>query len=644
MFEFVRKHTRILQFILVLLILPSFVVFGIQGYDNFMDDTGVVAKVGRQEITQAELDNAHRNVVDRIRSQQPDADPSTFDTPEFRQRTLDMLLRERTLGAAARDQRLFVPDARLTRVFATSPEFAPFRNANGTLNTQLLESQGVVPAQFAERLRNDLALGQVLSGVESTGLTSKTSNRLAVEALFQVRDVQWMMFSAKDHAARLNPTPEQLRAFFEEPAMKAAFQLPERADVQYVVLDLEALKQRVTVSEEDLRKSYEQNQARYTQPEERLASHILIKAEKSAPAGERQAARARAEKVLAEVRANPGAFAELARKNSEDPGSATEGGNLDYFGRGAMTKPFEDAVFGMKKGEISGLVESDYGFHIIQLNDIRGGQVQPFEAVRAQIEDDARRQLAQRNYAEAAEKFTNLVYEQSDSLQPVADELKLTVQTASQIQRRPGGKDQGPVLGSAKLLAALFDPATRSKGRNTEAVEVAPSVLASARVVKYYPQAKPALAQVEAQVRERWIAREAVKAARQEAQQKLEAWKKAPDTAQLPAAVQMSRRLVFNQPPAVLDAALRVPENSLPGWTLADLGDEGTALIKVNKVLPLQISKEEQQATEGQFATYWAKAEADAYLRALKREHKAEVVTAPAAKKSEEDDEGPGQP
>lgn len=624
MFDFVRKHNKLFQIILVLLILPSFIFLGVQSSD-LGGGGDVVAKVGSQKIMQAELDNAVRTMAERVRSQQPDTDAALFDTPEFKQRALDALIHDYTLNAAAYDQRVRASDSRLQRIFATSPDFAPFRNADGTINSQLLEAQGISSAQFAERLRQQITVSQVIGGVENTGTVSKVANRLAVEALFQVREVQWRKFEPKAYAAQLNPTPEQLRKFFDEPAMSAAFREPEHADVQYVVLDLDSLKSRVSVSEDDLRKSYEQNIKNYTQPEERRASHILVKAEKSAPAADRQAAKAKAEKLLAELRKNPAQFAELARKNSEDPGSAANGGDLEFFGRGNMTKPFEDAVFSLKKGQISDVVESDFGYHIIELTDLRGGQAQPFEAVRAQIEDDARKQLAQRLYADAADKFTNIVYEQSDSLKPVADELKLTVQTASNVLRNPGAKDQG-VLGNTRLLQALFDPANRSKARNTEAIEAGPSRLVSARIVKYYPDAKPPFEQVEAKVRERWITRESVRAARLDAEQKLAAWKQAPDKADLPAAVQMSRRLVFSQPPAVLDAALRLPEKQLPAWQVVDLGDEGFALIKVNKVLPLQIVPEEEKATQTQFTNYWAKAEAEAYLKALQREYKTKVL------------------
>lgn len=625
MFDFVRKHTRILQLLLLILILPSFVVFGLQGYSKFADNEGVVAKVGKQSITQAEWDNAHRNFVERVRSQQPNVDASQFDTPEARRQSLDALVRQYVLAEAAADQKLSISDNRLLRQFTTDPRFAGLFNPDGSFNKGVLEARGMTPNQFVAMVRQEMVLGQVLGGVQATGQTSLLSNRQAVEALFQVREVQWTKFEPKQYAAQLNPTVEQLQAFYKDPANAAWLTAAEKADVQFVVLDLDALKQRVTVSEDDLRRSYKENASRYSTPEERRASHILIKVDAAASADQKKAARAKAEGLLAQVKQNPAQFAELARKNSDDPGSAANGGDLDYFGHGAMVKAFDEAAFKLKKGEISGLVETEYGFHIIQLTDVRGGTAQPFEAVRAQIEDEARKQLAQRQYAESAERFTNTVYEQSDSLKPVADELKLPLQTMTGVLHVPGDKDQGP-LSNRRLLDALFDANNRAKARNTEAIEVGTNKLVSARVVKYSPAALRAFDEVKDELRSRWVADAAAKAARADADKKLAAWQAAPDKAELPAAVKMSRKTMFSQPPLVLDAALRVPEKQLPAFTLVDLGADGVAVLKVNKVLPLEISAQELKETQNQFGSYWGRAEADAYYQALKRKYKVEYL------------------
>lgn len=625
MFDFVRKHNRILQILLILLILPSFVVFGIQGYSSFSSDEGVVAQVGSQKIMQAEWDNANRNVAENYRAQQPGVDAKLFDTPEFKSKSLDSLVRQSVLSVAAFDQNLSAPVSRLVRAFATDPRFASLRNPDGSLNKQLLEAQGMTPARLEALLRQELTMAQVLGGVQSTGQTSSVATKAALEAMFQVRDVQWMKFEPKAYAAALSPGVDQLQAFYKDPANSGWLTEPEKADVQFLVLDLEALKTRVSVNEDDLRRSYKENEKRFTVPEERRARHILVEVKKDASVEQKKAARAKAEQLLAQLQKNPSQFAELAKKNSDDPGSAANGGDLDFFGRGAMTKAFEDAAFALKPGQISDVVESDYGFHIILLTEVRGGQTQPYEAVKAQLEDDARKQLAQREFASVAEKFTNGVYEQSDSLKPTADELKLQIQSASGVLRDPGSKDQG-VLSNRRVLDALFDPTNRSKARNTEAIEVGPSKLVSARIVKYSPATRQPFEAVQTQLRERWIATEALKAARKDAEGKMALWKQSPDKSQLPASVQMSGKTIYNQPPVVLESALRIPEKQLPAWTVVDLGPEGVALLKVNKVLPMQISEQELGEAQSQYGGYWGKAEADAYYRALKRQYKVQFV------------------
>ncbi|WP_457325860.1 peptidylprolyl isomerase, partial [Roseateles sp. P5_E11] len=495
MFEFVRTHNRLFQFVLLLLILPSFALVGMQGYTSMMGgaNTGVASVDGRK-ITQAEWDVAQREQADRIRRQSPGVDAKLLDTPEVKRQALENLVNERTLKAAAEHQH-FTPSAESVNArFWNDPQFAFLRNPDGTVNKALLAAQGMTPSIFMERLRQDYAVRQVTAPIESSAAVGAASPKLAFDALLQQREVQLQRFDVKDFAAKLNPSDADVEAFYKEPANAAKFQLPESAQIQYVVLDLDALKKDVKFSEDDLQNYYKENAARYGVPEERRASHILIKVERNAPAEERAKAKAKAEEILAQVRKNPGEFAALAKKNSQDEGSGANGGDLDFFSRGAMVKEFDAAVYAMKQGEISNLVETDFGYHIIQLTGTRGGDKKPFEAVRTEVENEVRKQLAQRRYSEAAEQFGNLVYEQSDSLQPAADKLKLQVQTAT-VQRQPQPGAAGP-LASPKLLEAVFgNDALRNK-RNTEAVETGPSQLVSAHVTQHNPARVPPLADV----------------------------------------------------------------------------------------------------------------------------------------------------
>jgi len=621
MFEFVRSHTRLMLGLMVLLIFPSFVFFGIQGYSRFTDGSAAtVAKVDGVSITRAEWDAAHQRQVSRLQRQAPNIDIKLFETPEMKRQTLDGLVQERLLLTVAERQHLSPTQERLARLFRTDPQFASLRDPDGFVNKDVLASQGLTSEMFLRQLRLEFAMQQVLAGIRGSAIGPAAAASASLDALLQRREVQFERFDPAAFAARVQPTEADLEAFHKEHAAK--FTAPEQAEIEYVVLDLETLARDMTVPEAELRNYYEQNIARYTVAEERRASHILIKADKDKPAAERSQAKARAQSLLDEVRKNPAAFTELARKNSEDTGSAAQGGDLDFFGRGAMVKPFEDAVFAMKPGEVSPVIETDFGYHVIQLTAVRGGDKKPFGAVRAEIETEVRKAMAQKTYAEKAEQFTNTVFEQPDSLQPVLDKLKLTKRTAT-VTRTPAEGATG-ALASPKLLAAVFTNDVIRNKRNSEAVEVAPNQMAAARIVKHSPSRTLALAEVKDQVRQQVVAQQAAVLARKEGAARLAAVRA--DTAlALPTTATLSRSQSQGLPRQVIDAVFGADAAKLPQAVGVDLGEQGYLVARVSKVLPRDPLPGGDGPLRMQYAAAWANVEADAYLASLRKRHKVEV-------------------
>jgi peptidyl-prolyl cis-trans isomerase D len=291
-------------------------------------------------------------------------------------------------------------------------------------------------------------------------------------------------------------------------------------------------------------------------------------------------------------------------------------------------KPVEDAIFSLKKGEIGNVVESDFGFHIVKLTDIREAKQKTFEEVRPELEAQMQQQQAQRKFAEVAETFSNSVYEQPDSLKPAADKLKLQVQTATNVQRTPAKGATG-ALANPKFLAALFAPDSLDKKRNTEAIEVAPSTLVSGRIAQYTAAHTLAFADVKDKVRARVVAVRSAELAKKEGMDKLAAWKANPASAQLPAAVLVSRQETQQQPASVVESALRADPTALPSFAGVDLGEQGYAIVKVNKVVPREapsadVAKQELQ----QYEQWWASAEGLAYYNLLKTRFKAQVLVA----------------
>ena len=637
MFDLIRKHIKIMQILLFILIVPSFVLFGIDGYSKFRDQGDAVAVVDGQKILQTEWDNAHKNEIERIRASMPSLDPKLLDSPEAKYATLERLVRDRVIAAAATKQNLTASDQRLARDLQENPSIAALRKSDGSLDVerykQLVGAQGLSPEMFEARVRADIAARQVLAGMGASGMTSPATADIALNAFFERREVQLARFNTADYASKLTLTDAQLEQYYKD--NPAFFQAQEQANIEYVVLDIESIRKTIMLNPDEVKSYFDQNTQRLASKEERRASHILIASPKTASAADRQAAKAKADTLLAEVQKTPDSFADVAKKNSQDPGSAVNGGDLDFFGMGAMTKPFEDAAFSMKKGDISPVVETEFGYHIIRVTDIKAPKQKTFEEMRPEIEVDLKKQQAQKKFAEVAESFTNSVYEQADSFKAVAEKLKLEVKTANNVQRKPAPGTAGP-LANVKLLNAIFAPDAIEKKRNTEAVDLGSSQLVSARVLQYTPASTLPFAQVKDRAKERLMAVQGAEQARKDGAAKLAAWQAAPASADTPESAVVSRDQSTKLPGNLVEAALRADSAKLPALVGVDLGAQGYAVVKITKVLERETKGDTVTQDRQQYTQWWSNAEAAAYYNVLKDRFKAEIkVAKPTAKKDD---------
>ncbi|GAB3538631.1 SurA N-terminal domain-containing protein [Noviherbaspirillum agri] len=638
MFEFIRTHRRLMQFLLLLFIFPSFAFFGLEGYTRFREGDNAVAKVAGQSITQQELDAAQREQMERFRQMfGGQFDPAMLDTPEAKQSILDGLITQRAVALEAARNRLSVSDQALQQTILNVPGLVgPDGKFDVERYKSLLAAQGMTPAMYEARLRHDLALQQVSEAVQTTAFAPKSVALRLSELNDQERDIQELPFKSADYVPQVKVTEEMLRAYYEK--QSSQFEIPEQVRAEYVVLSSDVVAAQISVSDADIKSYYEQNAKRFAEEEQRRASHILIKAGKDASAAEKAAAKEKAEKLLTQVRKNPADFAKVAKENSDDPGSAERGGDLDFFGRGMMVKPFEDAAFALKEGEISNVVESDFGFHIIQLTGIKPATAKNLEEVKGQIAAEIKKQLAAKKFAEMAEQFTNLVYEQSESLKPAAEKLGLKVETAGGLTRTPN-PDVSPnaPFNHPKFLSALFsDDAIKNK-RNTEAVEVAPSTLISGRVIEYKPVTKRPFDEVKAIIAERVTRIEAAKLAKQAGKAKLAALQSNGEAAEFGAPKTVSRTKNQGLQREALLAVMKADVNKLPGLVGVDLGEQGYAIYRINKVgQPADPDLARRQAEQQQIADALAQLETAAYLDALKKKAKVEIVKPIATKPESE--------
>lgn len=627
MFDTIRNHKKYLMGFLLILIIPSFVLFGIEGYTRFNESGEPVASVDGTDITKAEWDQAHQVESQRLREAMPTLDAKLLEGDEARYATLERLVRDRVLATAAQKLNLFTSDQRLASELQQNQAIAALRKPDGSLDVEayraLVARQGMTPEMFEARVRADLSQRQVAQSIVGSGFAPVGLATVSLNAFFERREIQIARFNAADFAASVKPSDAEIETFYN--ANGPLFQAPEQADVEYLVLDAASLQASLTLNEADVRAYYDQNAGRLAGSEERRARHILLTVPAGAPAADKEAVRAKATALLEQLRKSPATFAEVAKAQSQDPGSAANGGDLDFFARGAMVKPFEDVAFSLSKGGISDLVETEFGFHIIQLTDIKTPPQRSFESMKSEIEAELKQQQAQKQFAEAAETFSNLVYEQADSLKPAADRLKLEIRTAQGVKRQPQGATGA--LTNERLLAALFSPDAIDKKRNTEAIETGSNQLMAARVVKHSPARTLPLEEVREAVRARLVVQRSAELAREAGEKQLQGAKAGGVPTGLSASQTVSRENAQGLAQPVLTAALSTDPKSLPAWVGVSLGNEGYAVVKVEKVLPREARAAQALTQEvQQYSQWWAGAESLAYYEVLKTRFKARIL------------------
>jgi len=583
MFELVHKRKRIAQVILALLIIP-FAFFGLEYYTRNTGQSDAVATVNGSAITQREFAEELRRQQERLRQAfGANVDVEALDTPDTRRALLESLIAQRLVADAALRAGLTVSDATLRQTIASVPAFQSEGQFSRPTYEALLRAQGETPQSFEARLRLDMLIARLGEAVGGTAIVSRTVAERVDALLGERRELREALVEAKPFLGQAKAGEAQVRAYFD--ANPDEFRVPEQVRAEYLVLSADALREGEPVSEKALKAAYDSRASQYRVAEQRRASHILVSTEEEAT------------RLAAEARKSPARFAELAKKHSQDPGSAEKGGDLGYFGRGMMVPAFEEAAFRQKEGEIGAPVKSDFGWHVIRVTGVQAAKVKPFSEVRAELAEELAREQAGRRFVESAEAFANTVYEQSDSLRPAAERFKLALRTSGWITRTPN--PEAGVLASPKLLRALFsDDAVKAK-RNTDAVEVSPGVLVSARVLEHKASSQRKFEDVRADIERRLRAEEAARLAREAGEAKLAALRKGGDaglTWGAPKAV--SRRSAQGVPAGALRPLLAADSGKLPAFAGAPRGTEGYMLYRVDKVLEAEARPDAQRDAE----------------------------------------------
>jgi len=627
MFESIRTHRRWLMPLLVVAVFLPFVFSGIYGFTRFLGDDNTVAKIDGEPVSQQELEAAQRDRIERmVQMLGPNVDTRMFDTPQMRASTLESILSEKAIQHEAARLHLSVSDARLQELIASIPQFQQNGKFDYDTYLRLLASRGFTEASFEARVRSDVGRQTLDAGVTAGAMLPHA----VVERL-------WALESERRQIRRLQLRPEEFlaKAAVSEDAIKADYEAnkdqyrsPERAKGEFLVLRLSDLAARATVSEAALREFYDKNKSRWAGVEQRRASHILITAGKDGSAPDKAAARAMAEELLRQVRAKPADFARLAREKSKDPGSAAQGGDLGWFGRSMMTKPFEDAAFALKQGQISDVVESDFGFHIILVTGVKGTETKPFEEVRATIEAEMRKQAAQKAYAELAEQFTNYVYEQADGLAGAAEKFKLPLQTVDELTRQglPQQSDKAALF-TPGVLEAVFSPDALEKHRNTKAIDVGNNTLVSVHVSAYTPSALRPLEEVRASIKAKLERQAAAQLAHQAGEARLVQLRQSADDRGFEPPRDLARRDTQFLPAAAINSIMSIPPDRLPSYVGVDQPDGVYAIIHVLSVhTDASADAAARSAEEKNLVERVGNAEQSAYVQALRERFDARVT------------------
>lgn len=582
MLEAIRKHAQgWLAKVILGLIAVTFALFGIDSYMSGDRSGGLVAEVGDVGISRDELTRETQAQTDRMREALgPAFDPAVAETAEFRKQVLDSLIERKALLQDAQKLKILAPDAYIAAVLAQIPAFQQDGKFSQQRYEAVLRQNGRTPVAFENELRQNFMLEVATSPVTLAAFPSNASLMQLARLVAQQREIAWVDLPASAVAEQVKVTPADVER--EYVANKAAFTEPEQIRAEYLVLDMAAVAAGIEVSEQAVADYYAANAARFGQPEQRNASHILIAADKNADAATRAKARAKANELAQILQKTPGRFAELARAESQDPGSAAQDGSLGSFARGMMVKPFEDAVFGMKPNEIRGPVESDFGYHIIRLDGIEPAKVAPLTEVRAAVVEELRKQQAQKAFADLAENFSNQVYENATSLQPAAATARLSVQQSGWM----AAKTAPAPFNHATLSAALFSAESIKSKQNTEAIEVAPGTLVAARVIEHKPARLRPLAEVSAAIETGLRAKQGIKLLAEKGEATIQALARGEEAGLAWSAF----RVVGRQPSAELDAAgvkavFRVKADKLPAYTGFARPDGSYRIVRVSRVL-----------------------------------------------------------
>ncbi|NLS13879.1 peptidylprolyl isomerase [Vibrio sp. SM6] len=466
------------------LIILSFIFTGVGGLVG--NGGNAAAKVGNNEIPRGEFEIAYQNERNRMQAQMGDyfaqllADPAYVE--QFRRSVLDRMINDALIDQQAQSMGLRVSDAQVRSEILAMTEFQRDGQFDQEIYQAALRRAGFTPDSFASYMRSQMVRDQLMAALSTSEFSLPNEIALQGKLFTQTRDIRTLTIGLQEFADKVTLNEEQIQQYYEQnPEM---FTRPEQVKVSYVELSANALKEQIEISDEQAEQHYQQQLDKYSSAEQRRVSHILLSDAAAADA-------------VAKTLAEGADFAELAKEKSEDFGSAENGGDLGFIERGVMDPAFEDAAFALTNvGDVSAVVESDFGFHIIKLDELTKAQAKPFAEVSAQIKAELRDSQAVEQFYQLQTELEKVAFEYPDSLDDAANAVNLPVQTTDFISQI----DAPEVLQNPAIAAAIESPEVKEDGLNSEAIEIAPEHILVVRVEDVRDETVLPLQEVQAQV------------------------------------------------------------------------------------------------------------------------------------------------
>jgi peptidyl-prolyl cis-trans isomerase D len=491
------KVTGWIAYGIIFLISVPFALWGVNSYLGG-GEAQPAATVNGEEISLRDLDQAYANYRQRLSQLFGGSIPESFASESMlREQVLGQLVEEIALRQYTQEQHYRIGDEELNRIIRSMNVFQRDEQFDTEIYQSQLRSLGYSPLGFEEELRRTNAMQQLQSGILATAFEAPLLEKQFTSLNNQTRKTRSLTYRVD--TAAIQPGADEIERLYLSQADR--YHSPEEVRIDFIELSLDGIQQSIEVEEGDVYARYQENKASYTSTEIRDASHILITVK-----GDEDANPALARITAIRERIVAGeSFADLAREISEDPGSASDGGSLGEVERGIMVQPFEAALFSMEVGQLSQPVKTSFGWHLIKLDSISGGEIQSFDTVKSALQDEIRAELAEGQIYDLVENVANLVYEQSDSLQPTAEQLDLTIQTSDWFDRVSG---TGIAI-EPKIRQMAFSAEILQQGLNSEAIELDNNRVVFIRLNQLKPAAVRPLDQVQDLIRSEIITTQA---------------------------------------------------------------------------------------------------------------------------------------